>query len=244
MSEISHLNVYDLPIVDNVCNQILREVMSINGVSFAHVTMDSWSVSLLHQHLKMSEVYLILSGNGILYHGDKALETTRGTYLVIPPETPHKLRNTGSVPLEHLVFAVPPFDPSDVRLLEDNNREPTPQKTDYYANSVTALDGATVYELLLPNERKDLGIGLAIGSLPLRKDAIPHYHKKSEEVYYVISGRGKVKVDERIFEVQKGSAIYIPKNAIHGLQNSTDEKLEVLCLSSPFYTHEDFIISD
>lgn len=244
MRDAALLNVYELPTADNVCNQILREVMSIKGVSLAHVTMNVANVSLLHQHREMSEIYVILSGEGILYSGNQAFGASPGASLVIPPRTPHKLRNTGNIPLEHLVLASPPFNHHDVYLLEDDGREPHPLKTQPYSNLVTALDGTMVYELLSPTERKDVGIGLAIGSVLPGKDAMPHYHAISEEIYYIISGRGNVKVNGKKYEVLRGSVIYVPTNAIHELQNSANEELKVLCLSSPAYTDEDFIIPD
>lgn len=239
------IDVYALPAVDNVCNQILREVVSLSKASLAHVTMNPGNVSLLHQHLAMSEVYLILEGQGILYHGDKVLTVEKGAWHVLPPKIPHKLRNTGNTDLEHLVIAVPPFNPNDVHLLnEDSGNDAEPDRFEYYTQPITALDGAMIYEILSEAERKELGIGLAFGFLPAGRKAIPHYHKESEEVYYVTSGTGSVGVGERHFEVKKGSVIYIPRNAVHALENKSDvDELSVLCLSSPAYTNEDFILA-
>src|SRR4030042_6527110 len=87
----------------------LGEVISLPKVSLAHVLMEPGNVSLWHRHSNMSEIYFILEGEGILYHGDKALQAENGAYLLLPPDTPHKLRNTGNSALEHLVLAVPPF---------------------------------------------------------------------------------------------------------------------------------------
>ena len=108
------IDVYELPTADNVCNQILREVISLPKVSMAHVTMNPGNVSFWHQHSKMSEIYFVLEGDGILYYGDKSIKAEKGAYLMLPPKMPHKLRNTGNSNLEHLVLAIPPFDPNDV----------------------------------------------------------------------------------------------------------------------------------
>ncbi len=239
-----HLNVYELPTATNVCDQILREVMVLNQVSFAHVTMDPRAVSLLHQHFAMSEVYFILEGQGILYYGNKALEVTKGAYQVIPPRTPHKLRNTNNASLEHLVFAVPPFNPADVHLVDDSLKEYS-LKTFENGNPIIAQDGAILHELLPPLERLSLNMGLAFGLLSPRKKATPHYHEKSEEVYYVVYGQGKLSLGDSTYNIRKGSVIYVPTKTIHGLENTaTDKELEVLCLSSPPYTDEDFLLTD
>jgi mannose-6-phosphate isomerase-like protein (cupin superfamily) len=114
MPESKLIDVYELDPVENVCDQTLREVISLPKVSLAHVIMDEGNVSLWHQHSRMSEVYFILEGEGILYYGNEALQAKKGAYLIIPPNTPHKLKNTGKSDLEHLVFAIPPFDPDPI----------------------------------------------------------------------------------------------------------------------------------
>jgi len=244
MLESRLINVYDLPTVDNVCDQILREVVSLSNVSVAHVIMNKENVSLRHQHSKMSEIYFILQGKGILYYGNNALQVEKGSYLVIPSNTPHKLKNVGNVELEHLVFAIPPFNSEDVEILNDySNDDITFKKFSYNKKPVTALDGALVYELMTVKERKQLDTALAVGFLPVSRKAIPHYHKVSEELYYVIDGFGKIVVGEKNFEVKKGSLVYIPTYKVHALENESDSKeLEVLCVSSPAYIEGDFIL--
>jgi mannose-6-phosphate isomerase-like protein (cupin superfamily) len=243
MSEPKLINVHQLPPVDNVCNQILREVISLPKVSMAHVIMNEGNVSLLHQHSNMSEIYFILNGKGILYHGDKALEVEKEAYLIIPPNTSHKLKNTGNSDLEHLVFAVPPFNPEDIILLDDySNENIVPKKFNYNKSPILASDGALIYELMNAEERKTLDLALAVGFLPQERKAIPHYHKISEEIYYVTSGFGNVRVGKENFEVKKDSVIYVPTDKVHALENQSDsEELKILCISSPSYTEGDFI---
>ncbi len=213
------------------------------NVSMAHVIMNKGNISLWHKHSKMTEVYFILKGTGILYHGNRALRVETGAYLVLPPNTPHKLRNTGKCDLEHLVFAIPPFDSNDVEILdEDITENITPKKFNYNKPSITALDGALIYELMDAEERKDLDVALAVGFLPPRKKATPHYHHISEEIYYVTGGLGKAMIGEQTFEVKKGSVVYVPTNSVHALENRSDsEGLRILCVSSPSYTEEDFL---
>jgi len=239
-------NTYNLPTVENICNQILREVIALPKVSMAHVTMAPGNVSLWHDHVEMNEVYFILKGTGILTYGNRALTATKGAYLVIPPNTPHKLKNTGNTDLEHLVFALPPFSPDDVRLIDEPNnlKEPIPEEYKQEKKPITALDGALIYELITESERKRLDLALAMGFLPAGRKAIPHFHKICEELYYVTSGHGSVKIDGQSYEIKKGSVIHIPLNAVHALENSNQtEELQILCVSSPAYREGDFIYS-
>lgn len=238
------INVYELPIVYNICNQILREVISLSKVSMAHVIMNSGNTSLWHQHLEMTEIYFICEGEGILYYGNKSIRIKEGAYLLIPPKTPHKLKNTGNFDLEHFVFAIPPFNPNDVHLLDDDfagNKISIPEIFQYDKPPMIALDGALIYELFLSDERERLDVALAVGFLPKRRKAIPHYHKISDEIYCIYSGIGRARIGEKSFDIKKGSIICIPKNEVHALENKSDiEDLKVLCLTSPAYTEGDF----
>ncbi|MFH1174982.1 MAG: cupin domain-containing protein [archaeon] len=244
MSKPKLIDVYELPAVDNVCNQVLREVISLQNVSLAHVIMHAGNVSLWHQHARMSEIYFILDGEGIVYHGNKGMRVEKGAYLVLPPSTPHMVRNTGTSDLEHLVLAIPPFAAEDVELLDVPTEDSAPEQFMYVQSPITALDGALIYELMTAEERKRLDVALAVGVLPQHRKAIPHYHADSEELYYVIDGRGKVRVGEQTFAVKRGSVIYVPTNTVHALENgSAAEELAILCVSSPAYAEGDFILA-
>lgn len=108
-----------LPEVSNICNQVLREVWKNSALSLAHVIMPAGGISLLHEHHTFTELYYILSGRGILTLGSKELQVREETLVVIPPRTPHRLKNVGKSRLRHLVISNPPFNPQDVILLEE-----------------------------------------------------------------------------------------------------------------------------
>jgi len=247
---ISHyIDVYDLNQVANVCNQILREVISLSTVSLAHVTMNPHADSLLHKHLNMDEIYYILNGEGFLHVGNRTILVQKGACVVIPKNTNHKLCNTSGHFLEHLVFASPPFNAKDVDLIDELNPIPKikPSHEEFKFNKVpfTARDGATVYELLSKKEQERYGFELAFGILETGKKAHPHFHNISDEFYYVISGNGTAMIGDSTIEAIKNRLIYVPKNTVHGLDNSkSSEPLEVLCLSSPPYVESDFIVGE
>jgi mannose-6-phosphate isomerase-like protein (cupin superfamily) len=62
-----------------------------------------------------------------------------------------------------------------------------------------------------------------------------HIHPESEEVYYVVEGRGTVYVGEerRKMEVNKDTAVYIPPGTIHGIRNTGSEELVVTFSVAP-----------
>jgi mannose-6-phosphate isomerase-like protein (cupin superfamily) len=205
--------------------------------------MEPEKASLWHQHRRMTEVYLFLEGKGIFCYNQDSLLAERDAYQVLPPKTPHKTINASNRQLEHLVFAIPPFDPNDVELTQEfKDHISRPRKFSYEKPPTTALDGALIHELIPQEERERLDVGLAIGYLPKGRRAYPHYHKISEELYYVASGVGRVNVGEERFFVKKGSVVSVPVNSVHALENlSKTEDLRVVCVTSPAYTEGDFI---
>ncbi len=235
------VNVYDLPSARNVCNQLLREAVHHPQFSLAHVIMAPQGISLLHTHARMQEVYLVLKGGGILYVGDRVMEVQERAYARIPVNRAHKLHNVSPLNLEHLVVAVPPFDPQDVQLERDFGLKQSTERFVLNRSPIKALDGAWVYELLSDEECRDLGLSLAWGQLKGERKAVPHYHELSEEWYYIVSGRGKIKLGKSEQEVQQGSLIHIPKTVIHGLENRSSASLEVVCIACPPYIPSDFI---
>ena len=79
------------------------------------------SVSILHMHEKLTEIYYILSGKGKMLVGENIFLVHGEMLIEIPVKTPHKLQNKGKQPLKHLVICTPTFNPEDIILLEDEN---------------------------------------------------------------------------------------------------------------------------
>jgi len=52
-----------------------------------------------------------------------------------------------------------------------------------------------------------------------------HRHEQAE-VYYVVEGQGIVTIDGKESEVRKGTAVFIPSNAEHGIKNTGDGDLK------------------
>jgi len=99
------------------------------------------------------------------------------------------------------------------------------------AESFVTADGSTIRELFgLPTggvEHQSVAEAtLAPGQATQR-----HYHRASEEVYFVLDGERR--------RVSPGDAIAIPPGAWHELQAEGDRPLRILCCCVPPYRHED-----
>ena len=60
-----------------------------------------------------------------------------------------------------------------------------------------------------------------------------HSHPNSEELIYIITGSGKVMIENEVGEVKAGSAILFEQGKIHMLKNSGDVEMKVICFFAP-----------
>ncbi|MGH7135897.1 MAG: cupin domain-containing protein, partial [Pirellulales bacterium] len=42
-----------------------------------------------------------------------------------------------------------------------------------------------------------------------------HYHARTDEIYYIISGKGKMVLDDVEIEVHQGVVVYVPRGTRH-----------------------------
>lgn len=101
----------------------------------------------------------------------------------------------------------------------------------------TTKDGSTIRSLLDLSNAPVAMQSLAEASLPAGAATDRHYHKRSEEFYYLLEGRGTMEVDGETREVGPGDAILIPAGAWHRI--AAAEPLRFLCCCAPPYSHED-----
>jgi mannose-6-phosphate isomerase-like protein (cupin superfamily) len=102
-----------------------------------------------------------------------------------------------------------------------------------------AGDGTRLRELLHPDKQSiELRYSLAHAIVPVGQTSIPHALKTSE-VYYLISGKGEMHIDEETQLVEAGDAVYIPPNAKQYIHNCGDELLVFICIVDPAWQKED-----
>jgi mannose-6-phosphate isomerase-like protein (cupin superfamily) len=101
----------------------------------------------------------------------------------------------------------------------------------------TTKDGSTIRSILdrtnAPVEKQSL----AEACVPTGGATQRHYHKLSEEFYFILEGRGEMEIDEETRDVGPGDAILIPAGAWHTIKAA--DTLRFLCCCAPPYAHED-----
>ena len=76
---------------------------------------------------------------------------------------------------------------------------------------------------------------MALGTqqVPIRIGIQIHQHQEADEVLFVLEGTGFGILDDIHMSVEKGSAIYIPKGAWHGVENPDSELLLLWVVAPP-----------
>lgn len=105
-------------------------------------------------------------------------------------------------------------------------------------------DGSEIRELLAHRNSVIRNQSLAEACLPAGASTQEHYHRKTEEIYYITHGTGRMKIGEETLKVKPGDAIAIPPGARHKLWNTGAEPLRLLCCCAPAYEHEDTILTE
>jgi mannose-6-phosphate isomerase-like protein (cupin superfamily) len=108
----------------------------------------------------------------------------------------------------------------------------------------TTKDGSEVRELLAHRNSAIRHQSLAEARVPVGGATTEHYHARSEEIYYITHGRGRIRLDGREAEVSPGDAIAIPPGQRHKLWNTGPEVLRLLCCCSPAYEHGDTFLTE
>lgn len=106
---------------------------------------------------------------------------------------------------------------------------------------VTA-DGSTIREWAGPGYSPARNQSLAEATLAPGAATIAHFHRRSEELYLVTAGRGRLRIDDDERDIASGDCAVIPPGAVHRLVNVGDEDLVVVCACSPAYSHDDTVL--
>lgn len=103
--------------------------------------------------------------------------------------------------------------------------------------SFTTKDGSTIRSILdkanAPVEKQSLAEATLVAGGATDR----HYHKVSEEFYFLLEGKALMEIDGESQEVGPGDGVLIPAGAWH--QITGIEETRFLCCCAPPYAHED-----
>lgn len=91
-------------------------------------------------------------------------------------------------------------------------------------------DGSEIRELLAHRNSSIRNQSLAEARLPAGASTQEHYHARTEEIYFITAGSGRMRIEGETAEVKAGDAIAIPPGRKHKLWNTGDVPLTLLLL--------------
>lgn len=105
-------------------------------------------------------------------------------------------------------------------------------------------DGSEIRELLAHRNSAIRHQSLAEARLPVGGATQEHYHARTEEIYYITQGTGRMRIETEERNVRPGDAIAIPPGRRHKLWNTGSEVLRLLCCCAPAYEHADTVLTE
>ena len=73
---------------------------------------------------------------------------------------------------------------------------------------------------------------LTVHMLQSGKGSDYHQHKTKEQLFYFTKGRGKMNLDDELYDVREGDAVHVPPPTKHQVINDSDEWLEHLIITT------------
>lgn len=108
----------------------------------------------------------------------------------------------------------------------------------------TTKDGSEIRELLADRNSCIRNQSLAEARLAPGLSTTPHHHPRTEEIYYILSGSGRMRIGDDVCDVSRGDAIAIPPGAVHQITNTGTALLKFLCCCAPGYQHDDTVLAE
>jgi len=93
--------------------------------------------------------------------------------------------------------------------------------------------GGCIKFLLMPPDAPVKNVTLEIGIFKPGEELKPHTHAESEEIYYVIEGKGHLRVGKEEFDLSEGMGVVVPSGQEHFLKNNGKETMHIAFITSP-----------
>jgi len=111
------------------------------------------------------------------------------------------------------------------------------------AEPFVTLDGSTIRELAGAVSMPAANQSLAEATIPAGGATTEHFHRVTEELYFITAGTGRMRVAGEECDVHSGDCIVIPPGARHQIVNTGGDPLRLLCCCAPAYSNDDTVLS-
>ena len=103
----------------------------------------------------------------------------------------------------------------------------------------TTKDGSEIRELMHPSLHGNARQSFAEATVAPGCATLPHRHRTTEEIYYIVQGKGTMTLGDDTLFVCAGDTICIAPGTPHCVSNTGTDALRILCACAPAYDHGD-----
>ena len=107
------------------------------------------------------------------------------------------------------------------------------------ASRIETRHGSVIRPLIDRTSSNITQCSLAEESLPPGHAVTPHFHRVTEEIYYVLDGSGEMTVGNETKAVSAGDAIFIPTGEWHSLHNTGSREMHIILVCGPAFSRSD-----
>ncbi len=197
-----------------------------------------------HIHRNMEEMYFVFNAPAeFTVNGHTAL-LPAGSSVLCPLGSSHGIYNNSDETLEWLNIAVSKvkgkgdsIDYGD-SLTTQKIESPAPfRRTQFDRSLLKLISPAHEWKGNILNRRPWLDGNMETNWVRIGKCVLPpgtsigyHQHTATEEIYYVMSGTGRMTVNDTTWDVRPGDAIPCTLHDSHGIYNNSHEDLDIFVL--------------
>ena len=99
---------------------------------------------------------------------------------------------------------------------------------------INSIYGCKIRELIHPqSDPINISYSLAHGRIAPGESGELHHLKKSNEVYFILKGEGRIRVGDKLTTITEGTTMFVPRDEKQ-LTNIGDQNLEFHYLVEPF----------
>ena len=100
-------------------------------------------------------------------------------------------------------------------------------------------EGAEIKQYFSPQNTSNK-ISYSLAQFLLESGKKTKLHKiKSSEIYYILEGKGDLKINDTVFHLQKDDSFFVPPNSKQFIKNTGTTNLRFLCIVEPAWKIED-----
>jgi mannose-6-phosphate isomerase-like protein (cupin superfamily) len=111
------------------------------------------------------------------------------------------------------------------------------------AEAFVTLDGSMIREVAGAVSLPSANQSLAEATVRPGGATVEHFHRVTEELYFITAGEGLMRLAGEQRPVARGDCILIPPGDRHQIVNTGAEPLRLLCCCAPPYSNDDTILT-